>query len=261
MVESQEKTMIASLWGKWSSGYDEQYAHGLKSEQETLAWLNFLEVELGVNNVSLLDVGTGTGFLALLTARLGHCCIGIDLSDEMLQIAKRKSRDFSDRLTYFKGDAERLPFADCVFDVVMNRHLLWTLPNPLQALQEWYRVLKPGGKLLVINGTWSTFGWSNKAISLLGNLMIVLQERKNPWADGYARDLRERLPLMSGIKAEKIMELLRQTGYHCVALVDMDKVQAAEYAAMPLRYRLAYMHERYAISGIKTINKETRLMK
>ena len=55
------------------------------------------------------------------------------------------------------GDADELPFENNVFDAVINRHVFWTMSDPEKAAAEWARVLKPGGKLVIIDGDWNHF--------------------------------------------------------------------------------------------------------
>jgi len=57
-------------------------------------------------------------------------------------------------VNFMHGNAENLPFDDDSFDIVMNRYLLWTLPDPKTAVNEWSRVVKSGGKLILIDGRW-----------------------------------------------------------------------------------------------------------
>ncbi|MDA8228798.1 MAG: class I SAM-dependent methyltransferase, partial [Desulfitobacterium hafniense] len=170
MTTAVVKEYVTSRWDEWSSTYDDQYAHGLKTEEEKRAWLDILERELGAPSKKILDIGTGTGFLAIMAARLGHYCLGVDLSEEMLRKAREKSENYNGYIAFEIGDAERLELPDNKFDAVVNRHLLWTLPNPEAALKEWLRVLKSGGKLVIINAAWSTFGLGNKLRGFLGKL-------------------------------------------------------------------------------------------
>ena len=69
----------------------------------------------------------------------------------MLAVAKSKA---SDSIEFRIGDAENPPFDKGKFDAVVTRHVLWTLPNPEKALESWRNVLKPGGKVVVIDGIW-----------------------------------------------------------------------------------------------------------
>ncbi|SMB89692.1 Ubiquinone/menaquinone biosynthesis C-methylase UbiE [Desulfonispora thiosulfatigenes DSM 11270] len=240
------------MWDGYSLSYDEQYAHGIKSSGEKSAWSNLLKRELGSSKY-ILDVGTGTGFLAVLAANLGHTCLGIDLSEKMMEVGKKKvkSEGLSKKVSFEIGDAESLSYEDNTFDVVMNRHLLWTLPDPEKALKEWKRVLKPGGKIIIINGAWSTFGLGQKSISFLGKMLIAIQEQKNPWSGDYEKDLKNKLPLYNNVEPLDIEKILKEIGFSDVSCIDMNDVYKEEVKALPLRYRLAYRHERYTVTGIK----------
>jgi ubiquinone/menaquinone biosynthesis C-methylase UbiE len=245
------KKEITARWDNSAPGYDGQYAHGIKTAGERQAWLKLLQGELGTPAKKVLDVGTGTGFLAILAASLGYYCLGIDLSEEMLRKAREKAKAYREWVAFDIGDAESLAYPDNTFDVVMSRHLLWTLPHPEKALGECYRVIKPGGKVIIINAVWSTFGLSNRLISTMGKLLIAIQERKNPWIRSYKKMLGGHLPLYDGVCPGMIKDLLTRTGFREVTIVGMTEITSAESAAMPLRYRLAYRHERYTVTGLK----------
>ena len=62
------------------------------------------------------------------------------------------------RVAFLQGDAARPPFALASSDVVLCRHLLWAVPDPSVALNKWTDLLRPGGRLLLVEGRWSTGG-------------------------------------------------------------------------------------------------------
>src|SRR6202035_1616812 len=99
-----------------------------------------------------LDIGCGTGFLSLELAGRGHRVTGIDFAPAMLALAKQKAAQAGADIRFDEGDAEALPYPPGRFDLVVTRHVLWTLPHPEAALDEWMRVLRPGGRLAVIAG-------------------------------------------------------------------------------------------------------------
>jgi SAM-dependent methyltransferase len=103
----------------------------------------------------VLDVGCGTGFIALRFAELGHTVTGIDLSPLMLDRAQGKAERAGFELDFRVGDASALDCEDEAFDIVVARHVVWNLPNPEQGVAEWLRVLRPGGRLIVIEGKWA----------------------------------------------------------------------------------------------------------
>ena len=98
--------------------------------------------------LSILDVGTGTGFFAVLLARQGHRVEGIDLTPAMLEEARILAEQRNLGITFREMDAQNLDYPNDTFDVVISRNLTWTLPDPERAYAEWFRVLKPGGVLL-----------------------------------------------------------------------------------------------------------------
>lgn len=102
----------------------------------------------------VLDIGTGTGIVALQGAQIigpDGKILGIDLSDGMLAAVKAKvmQAGLSDRVELRKMDAEALDLADQSFDVVLSLFALYHFPNPLVALKEMFRVLRPGGRLII----------------------------------------------------------------------------------------------------------------
>ncbi len=104
---------------------------------------------------SLLDVGTGTGVLleglSLTTGFEGYTFFGIDYyEDNVLEAnAKFDTKGLSDRIHITTGDAHQLEFEDDHFDMVLSRATLHHLVDPVKALKEKYRVLKPGGVCLI----------------------------------------------------------------------------------------------------------------
>ena len=135
--------------------YWDEYAHKFDAEHDTEdleVWRATLEACLGTKNSStILDLGSGTGFLANMAAEMGHFCIGLDIADKMLDIAVRKAAAQKLKAVYMRGDVLDLPFTENTFDFIINARLLWTLVEPGQAVSHWVRLIKPGGKLLCFN--------------------------------------------------------------------------------------------------------------
>jgi ubiquinone/menaquinone biosynthesis C-methylase UbiE len=97
----------------------------------------------------VLDVGCGTGFAT--TGLLDHlnAVHGLDQSEHQLEKATEKFAD-DDRVTLYRGDAERLPFRDDTFDVVWSSGSIEYWPNPVATLRDMRRVARPGGQVLVV---------------------------------------------------------------------------------------------------------------
>lgn len=101
----------------------------------------------------MLDVGAGTGrsMRALFEESHPRRAVGLDLSAGMLAQARQTLRD--PRAVLVRGDATALPFPDNSFDIVMSMWTLETLPDPLLAVAELLRVLKPSGTVLTVFST------------------------------------------------------------------------------------------------------------
>jgi ubiquinone/menaquinone biosynthesis C-methylase UbiE len=104
----------------------------------------------------ILDLGCGTGSLAVLLAQAGHEVTGIDASMQMLALARAKAATAGVRLDLGRADAADPPFGPASADVVLCRHVLWSLPDQDAVLANWTRLLRPGGRLVLIEGSWST---------------------------------------------------------------------------------------------------------
>ncbi len=144
------KERVAAHWDRRAAHFDEDFGHSIRTPAERAAWNRILDLVLGGRGaLHTLDAGCGTGFLALELATRGHRVTGVDFAPAMLAEARRKTRGLTVRLV--EADAEQLPFRTGSFNLVVSRHLLWTLPHPEATIGEWMRVLRPGGRLAVVD--------------------------------------------------------------------------------------------------------------
>lgn len=102
----------------------------------------------GDRKLNILDLGTGTGFFALLLGQEGHRVTGIDMTEKMIEKARGASRQLGIDAEFSVMDAEQPAFAKGSFDVLVTRNLTWGLPNLGKAYQSWHELLKPGGILI-----------------------------------------------------------------------------------------------------------------
>lgn len=138
------KKIIADKWDWRAATFDADHA-----TENLTVWREVLEELIARGGKGrVLDVGTGTGFLANLLAELGYESVGIDFSKDMLEIGRQNSAARGLSVEYHLGDGDALPFADNSFDVLVNCRVIWTLLDPVSSIREWMRVLKPGGVLL-----------------------------------------------------------------------------------------------------------------
>jgi len=105
--------------------------------------------EAGPEDTSL-DVACGPGLLACAFARVVRHAVGIDLTPAMLEQARKAQAEQGlHNLTWHQGDVSSLPFPDAHFSIVSSRFAFHHLEDPMTALREMARVLKPGGRLVV----------------------------------------------------------------------------------------------------------------
>lgn len=112
-----------------------------------------IELVCEVHPKRVLDVATGTADLALQVARKGPDeVVGVDIAEAMLQVGREKivGRGLSDVVSLHKGDAENLDFSDSTFDAVMVAFGVRNFENLQAGLREMRRVLRPSGRLVVL---------------------------------------------------------------------------------------------------------------
>jgi demethylmenaquinone methyltransferase/2-methoxy-6-polyprenyl-1,4-benzoquinol methylase len=146
---------IRKMFGEITPHYD-LLNHLLSGGQDFL-WRAFAVSKLPENARVVLDVATGTGDLALDIVRKKPYIhvTGLDFVPQMLDKAREKTeaRKLSDRITYLQGDAMELPFEADSFDAATVAFGLRNMPDRVGALREMARVVKPGGRVLVLEMT------------------------------------------------------------------------------------------------------------
>jgi ubiquinone/menaquinone biosynthesis C-methylase UbiE len=223
------KRQVAAHWNRRAPGFDDDFGHSIRTAGERAAWDRVLMLLLaGRQSLDALDAGCGTGFLAFELAQRGHRVTGVDFATAMVERARRKAQERNVSVRVEEADAENLPFPDASFDFVISRHLLWTLPHPEAAIDEWIRVLRPGGRLAVVDGHFA--------------------ERSAPRSDEYAQ-IAGQLPFMGGRPRDEIEALLRGHGLAGVGGDSFEDLVAAQEQRMLEEGREVRSHERYAVWG------------
>ncbi|MFJ9041346.1 class I SAM-dependent methyltransferase [Streptomyces sp. NPDC102406] len=122
----------------------------------------------------LLDLGCGTGSLSLLAAEQGHRVTGVDFAPNMVDRARRKLAGYNAQ--FHLGNAASPPVAAASYDVVLARHVLWALPDPATALRTWVSLLRPRGRLVLVEGVWGEMSPVGIAASRVAGLLAGLVE-------------------------------------------------------------------------------------
>lgn len=146
-METQIEQRVKNYWTARSHDFGTVRKNELESDMGK-RWLEEIERHLPQGKLDILDVGTGTGFFAILLARLGHRVTGIDLTPAMIAESRALAGSMDLDIDFRQMNAQELSFEEERFDVVISRNLTWTLPEPQKAYSQWYRVLKKGGVLL-----------------------------------------------------------------------------------------------------------------
>lgn len=99
---------------------------------------------------TVLDAGTGTGRFAIYLAKMGKRVVAFDQSAEMLEVAKKNSREqgVSHMIEFVRGDIESLPFDEKRFDAIVSIHVLVHFESDEKIISEFARVIKPGGTIV-----------------------------------------------------------------------------------------------------------------
>jgi phosphatidylethanolamine/phosphatidyl-N-methylethanolamine N-methyltransferase len=146
MADELDSAGVAKAYARWAPIYDVVF--GAVFDRGRKASIAAAERIGG----RILEVGVGTG-LSLPDYSGSNRLIGVDLSAPMLR--KAKARVVGRRLTNVDGlavmDAQHLGFADASFDVVVAQYVITTVPDPERTLDEFARVIKPGGEIVLVN--------------------------------------------------------------------------------------------------------------
>ena len=152
---SEPARAAVRAWDAEADRFDEAADHGLRDPAVRDAWRTLLTGLLPPAPTRIADLGCGTGTLSALLAGLRHTVDAVDFSPRMVERAREKTAELP-TVTVREGDAADPPLPDASYDVVLCRHVLWALPDPVAALDRWNRLLKPGGSMVLVEGRWST---------------------------------------------------------------------------------------------------------
>jgi len=217
-------------WDSDAATYDRAATHGMRSPTERVAWTAALLRALPAAPATILDVGAGTGFLSIAAARLGFEVTSLDLSSEMLARLRENAAREDVTVTTVEGPAEQPP--DGPFDAVMERHLLWTLPDPAAALKAW-RAAAPEGRLVVFEGLWGSADRAEEARARIRTAWRQLRKVRPDHHASYDPAVRAGLPLAKGTHPDALIDVIESAGWNAVAIERLRDVEWARLLARP----------------------------
>jgi ubiquinone/menaquinone biosynthesis C-methylase UbiE len=215
---------IREFWDRDAHTYDATKSHAISDVLEAAAWRQALQEALPEPGATVLDAGAGTGALSVLAAELGFEVTALDLSPGMLGVAETKAgeRGLADRMTFVVGSAADPPAGP--FDAVMERHVLWTLPAPGDALEAWRRVAR---RLVLFEGVWGGTELGQRArVLAAGALRRVMRTPPDHHAPYPPEVLRE-LPLARLPSPVPLVHAVEAAGWRAVRIKRLRDVEWA----------------------------------
>jgi SAM-dependent methyltransferase len=193
---------INDYWTDRAPAYDAYQQRPERRDLDVDVWGRVWSSVLPAAPADVLDVGTGSGHVAHLLADLGHRVTGIDLSEGMLELARSHGAGRANPPLILTGDAVAPDFPPGSYDAVVGRYVMWTLREPVVAVTNWKRLLRPGGVVAMVDSVWFGDG--------LGSL--------------YGERPTGRLPLADARSIEETAAALRAAGLLDVVVTPLDEV-------------------------------------
>ena len=220
MADAQNN--ITAFWSMIAPGY-EAHPGNVPAYGAPLyrAWVQEIEALVPTPPTDALDLATGTGFVALILAALGHRVTAIDLSTDMLEQATATANSRSVEIQFTSGDAVQPAFDEPSFDLVTCRHLLWTLHEPDRALANWRALLRRGGSLVAFDGFWFDPEPGPR------------DDEPEPFRRHYTADTRAALPFMHIDRADSIIASMDEAGFCDVAVRSLPHLADHPGSAAP----------------------------
>lgn len=230
---------IRDYWSRRAETFDLAFGHHIAPGAEAGAWAAPMRDHLGPAPLRVLELACGTGEVTQLLHGLGHDVTALDFSETMLAKARAKHAG-KPRLRFLLADAQNTMEPAGSYDAVVCRHLVWTLTRPEAAFAEWFRLLRPGGRLLVYDGDWArptpAGRWAARVLALWDRIA------PDPHYDGALSDrhgaIMRQLPFGDGLTYERLAPMLEAAGFRDLARIGHEPIARAQRSSQPLRNRL-----------------------
>lgn len=219
-----------------------------RSAAEVRAWELLFRRTLGPPPRRVLDVGTGTGNVALLLASFGYEVTAVDAVPRMLDITRSKAERAGLRLTLQRALAAELPFEPATFDAVTSRLVLWTQPEPERTVAAWARVARPGGRVVTIEGLHGPQDTASRWVRhRLARTILRLQGKPAGFLDDNER--LDQLPLGRVRDPAAYRNTFVRAGLERVLVEQLHGIHTLQRRQTPLQHRLWPSAPEYLVEG------------
>lgn len=247
---------IRDFWSERAATFDKSVGHEVFSEAERRGWHRLIKKHLGAGaGRSLLDMACGTAVISHLMHDMGFKVTGLDWSEAMLEQARAKAVKRGTDIRFIMRDAENTHEPDDSYAAITNRHLVWTLVDVPAAFAEWFRLLEPGGRLLIIDGNMGRQSWVARLHKTIDRVLgrPDAKGHMDPAMAERHKRIRSEVYFNDGMPAEAVVALLEVAGFvDCVVdrnLWDIHWAQARKATFWRAAERLA--SDRFAICARK----------
>lgn len=208
----QIKEEIIAYWSSRTDSFSALREKELESPLRKRWEQELLSILPKKNGLRILDAGTGSGFLAIILAAMGHQVIGIDMTESMCRQAEMTAKKAGVPAEFFAMDAENPKFPADSFDVIVSRNLTWNLPHLAETYMAWHRILKPGGMLANFDGDYCHERPMEELVSNLAHQSIGKKLRQD------YEHFKTALAAGQGLRPAWDMVLLRQAGFERISI-------------------------------------------
>ena len=148
MMKNMRKKKDVGIYGYTAKWYDKNSRKSRMTQMQEYA----TEIQsLVQEGAKILEVAPGPGYLSIELAKIGFDVTGVELSPDFVNIEKNNAKEANVLVDFKEGNASNLPCEDNTFDFIVCSAAFKNFMDPLKALKEMYRVLKPGGTSLIID--------------------------------------------------------------------------------------------------------------
>ena len=253
MQTKDTQTMLAGIQDYWTvraESYSRQNIEEMNNWKREAWRRKILSMAPEKKVLDILDVGTVPGFFAVNLALAGHRVTAVDVTEDMLAHARQNAQDYGAEVKFLRQNGDFLSLPENSFDLVVSRNVIWNLERPKQALREWKRVLRPGGRMVYFDANWYLYLFDEELAAAqaqnresLRRQQAGVQYRHNDVPQAKIRQLEEiayRLPLSREPRPAWDQRTLAELGMKRILVQEdisadvLDENERLEYRLNPM---------------------------